>query len=409
MKIALVCPYDIAHPGGVANHVLQFARFVRKVGHEVDIIAPSSVKNFDGVISAGKPIPIPMQGGTVARVTFSFWNFPKIRRQILTKNYDILHIHEPGVLALGIVVLACADPNISAIVTTSHSNSPHNLLIRAYSKIAKAAQMNRLTKKIRARIAVSEAAKNFISKYFPGEYAIVPNGVDVRRFSPTVRPIEKSADGAINYLDGKVNILFVGRLGKNEKRKGLKYLVSAFNTLHDRCPETRLIIAGPGKPDRETRVIVKSGNSKGIVFAGNVPLKVLPRYYAASHIFCSPATHGESFGMVLVEAMASGRPVIAFDIDGYREVVLEDTNKSNSAAGRVSGFAQTGAGILVEPKNEIALAAALETLVHDKGMRREMGAKGRQRALKHYRWEIVTQKVLGIYEKAIAAQAAMKI
>ncbi|MBI2550261.1 glycosyltransferase family 4 protein, partial [Candidatus Woesearchaeota archaeon] len=204
--------------------------------------------------------------------------------------------------------------------------------------------------------------------------------------------------------------LFVGRLGNYEKRKGLKYLVSAFNKLHANHPNARLLVVGPGKPDSETKKMAKAANNKGIVFVGEVSAEQLPRYYATADIFCSPATHGESFGMVLVEAMASGKPVVASNIDGYRNVVLGSSRNSNAVStGGFDGLVRTEAGILVPPRNPQALAAALEQLLSNEALRLSMGKKGRQIAINNFNWDVVAPQVLEVYEKVIAAKRQRKI
>lgn len=378
MKIALVCPYDIAYPGGVTRHVTQFAEHAKKQGHIIKIIAPSSGKTrHPDLIVAGRAVPVPIKGGTVSRISLSFWTLPKVREIFNKENFDVIHIHEPGVPLLGVFSLAFAPQGKSAIIVTFHSNMPYNAVAKAYNALMKSVRANELLKKIDALIAVSESARRYVHKYLPNQACkIIPNAVDTKVFNPKSKTIEK-------FLDGKANILFVGRLGNNEKRKGLKYLIMAFNRLHKRNPDTRLIVVGPGKPDGETKRVLTTSKGKGIVFVGKATAEELPRYYATADIFCSPATHGESFGMVLIEAMASGKPVVASGIEGYREVLPEK------------------AGIKVPPKNAAALEAALELLVNDKALRKKMGANGRRIVNKEFSWDAVALRILSEYEKAI--------
>lgn len=402
MKIALVCPYDIAYPGGVTSHVTQFAQYARKAGHAVTVIAPASRKGaYEGVISAGKAIPLPIKGGTVPRLSFSFWNYPEIRKLFVSEKFDVIHVHEPGVPLLGFAALGCAPQRLSAIAATFHTNAPYNFLYKTYGKIAKVSRLaDKLLRKVDVKIAVSEAAKRFASRYVSGEYFIIPNGVDLERFSPKAKPIG-------HYTDGKVNVLFVGRLGNYEKRKGLKYLVSAFNKLHANHPNARLLVVGPGKPDSETKKMAKAANNKSIVFVGEVSAEQLPRYYATADIFCSPATHGESFGMVLAEAMASGKPVVASNIDGYRNVVLGSSRNINAVS--TDGLVRTEAGILVPPRNPQALADALEQLLSNEALRLSMGESGRRIVVNNFSWEKVAAAILEVYEQAIAAKRQRKI
>ena len=159
MKIALVCPYDISYPGGVTSHVVQFAQHARKLGHEVTVIAPSSRKH-DGIVNAGKAVPIPIKGGTVSRLALSFWNFPKIKRLFNKGKYDVIHIHEPGVPLLGLFALGYAPAEKSAIVATFHSNTQYNLLLKSYGRTMTVLKLSSLlNSKVDMRIAVSQTAR----------------------------------------------------------------------------------------------------------------------------------------------------------------------------------------------------------------------------------------------------------
>jgi phosphatidylinositol alpha-mannosyltransferase len=215
----------------------------------------------------------------------------------------------------------------------------------------------------------------FASRHFPGYYNIIPNGVDVGHFSPDVPPVEE-------FCDGKLNILFVSRL---EKRKGLNYLLGAFNQVKREIPNSRLIIAGPGtrlrrKYERE----VKRSGLKDVVFTGLVPYEELPRYYKTADIFCAPAIGRESFGIILLEALAVGKPVVASNIEGYASVLAHNVD-----------------GLLVPPGDKEMLARSLLSLLTDESLRREMGARGRVKALE-YSWERVAQDVLNYYIRVLS-------
>jgi phosphatidylinositol alpha-mannosyltransferase len=212
-----------------------------------------------------------------------------------------------------------------------------------------------------------------VQPHFPGYYNIIPNGVDVERFSS---PYPRLGD----YDDGMVNILFVGRL---EKRKGLRYLLRAFAQLKARLPATRLIVVGAydeGQRRGYERWVSESGLDD-VVFAGYASLDDLPRYHASSHIFCAPNTGNESQGIILLEAMAAGLPVVASNIEGFAAVLTEGVE-----------------GTLVRPKDSESLAEALHRLAVDEGLRREMGARGRERA-QHFSWDRVARRVLSYYER----------
>lgn len=393
MKIALVCPYDIAYHGGVQNQVMQFAQYAREFGHNVAVIAPSSNPgNSNGVFSAGKTIPIPIGNGTVARLTFSFWNTHKLSELLANGNFDVVHVNAPEAPILGPEALRYANTESSVLVTTSHSNITPNLVTWGYSTIGRALKISRLIDKAHVRVAVSPAAVKLAQHYLPGKYVVIPNGVDTEHFSPDIEPIPE-------YIDDKINILFVGRLGNNEKRKGLYYMVSAFNELHWEHPNTRLLIVGPGNPDRETRTLLEAIDNRDIVLAGGVPANELPRYYATAHIFAATPTDGESFSLVVAEAMASGKPVVTTNIPGPRDVLLGFRKYGSEVSG--SNFFVAEAGILVPPRNPPATAAALERLVLDEAARIGMGQKGRWIVAENFSWDVVAPQILQLYQQLI--------
>ncbi|MAQ53448.1 MAG: glycosyltransferase family 4 protein [SAR202 cluster bacterium] len=370
MKIAMVSPYDFTWPGGVTAHVAQLARALGRSGHEVQVLAPHSpsrdFQDSDLLVPFGRSVPLP-SGGSTARVTLSWWLYPKIRALLKKEQFDIIHLHEPMVPILPLCVLEFSK---SVNVGTFHASYSRQHLYRAFQPIIK-----RWQKRLHGSIAVSPAARRYVNNTFPGEYEIIPNGIDYKHFSANVAPLPQ-------YQDGKLNILFVGRL---EKRKGLRYLLEAYSKLKWEMPNTRLIVVGPGNPDKESYRILSSHGLRDVEFAGRVSYDELPRYYATADIFCSPATGGESFGIVLLEAMSAGKPVVASDIEGFRGIMTDGEQ-----------------GLLVTKKDTGGLANALGRLARDPELRSKLGGQG-SRSAEDYRWEVVAGRVEEYYNRCIQA------
>ena len=370
MKIAMVSPYDFTWPGGVTAHVSQLARELGRFGHEVQVLAPHTPSrecvDADLLVPLGRSIPLP-SGGSIARVSLSWWLYPKVRALLKKEQFDIVHLHEPMAPILPLCVLEFSK---SVNVGTFHASYNRQHLYRFTSPITK-----RWQARLHGNIAVSPAARRYVNNTFPGDYEIIPNGIDFKHFASDTAPYPE-------YQDGKLNILFVGRL---EKRKGLRYLLEAYSKLKWEQPNIRLIVVGPGNPDKESYRILSSHNLQDVEFVGRVSYDDLPRYYASSDIFCSPATGAESFGIVLLEAMAAGKPVVASDIEGFRGVMTEGEQ-----------------GMFVPKKDSDALAKTLGNLAKDAELRNKLGAQGRRLA-EEYRWEVVAGRVEKYYQTCMQA------
>jgi len=371
MKIALVSPYDFAYPGGVCNHISCLEQQFTQKGHEVRIIAPASeaVSTFgDRFIPIGKPRPIPVSG-SIARITLSPWLSSRIKTVLDREHFDICHLHEPLMPMLCTTVLRLSNaPNVG----TFHASGgkPWYSFGTPIGKLI----LKKWFRKLDGKIAVSPPAREYVSKYFPGEYTIIPNGVDTKYFSPDALPIEE-------FIDGKLNILFIGRL---EKRKGLDYLLEAYKRVKLEMPNSRLIVVGPGirlRHKYEKRV--RRSGIKDVVFVGYASYRDLPRYYKTADIVCCPAIGWESFGIVLIEAMAVGKPVVASNIEGYASVLTDGVE-----------------GLLAPPKNAEKLAEALISLMSDESLRQQLGANGWRRATE-YSWENVAQRILDYYVRVL--------
>lgn len=367
MKIALVSPYDFAYPGGVANHITALDRQFTRMGHEVRVIAPASetISTFgDRFIAVGHPWPFP-SSGSIARITYSPWLSYQVKDILDREQFDIIHLHEPLCPMLCTTVLRASK---TANVGTFHAIDSKGY---SYWRPLTATILKKLLfPKLDGKITVSEPAREFISKHFPGNYTVIPNGVDLDHFSPDVPSMEQ-------FADGKLNILFVGRL---EKRKGLNYLLEAYSRVRGEIPDSRLIVVGPST--RWSRQYEKEPLD-GTMFAGYVSYADLPRYYKTADIVCFPATGKESFGMVLLEAMAVGKPVIASNIPGYASVMTHGVE-----------------GLLVPPADAQGLADAMSYLVKDGRLRQEMGRRARKMALA-YGWDKIAHKVIGYYSMTL--------
>jgi phosphatidyl-myo-inositol alpha-mannosyltransferase len=378
MKLALVSPYDFAYPGGVTEHVSHLAEQFLARGHEVHIVAPSSDDETEPIASVdapvhriGRVVSIPANG-SVARITLSLRSYLQAKRLLQEEQFDLIHLHEPMMPALPLTVLRHSG---STNIGTFHAfrNTP---LAYFYSKPI----LRPFFRKLHGRIAVSTAARDFVGEYFPAEYRVIPNGIDFARFNTRAEPLEHPGDG-------RPTVLFVGRL---EKRKGLRYLLRAWPMVLERQPDARLVVVGRGRPTESyKRFAGRQGwSSSDVVFAGYVPAEDLPRYYQASDVFCAPNTGQESFGIVLLEAMAAGAPIVASDIPGYHDVVTHGVE-----------------GLLVERQNSGALADAVCRLLGAPELRASMRRAGQAKA-RGFDWPMVAAEVLAYYQEVLERREA---
>jgi len=371
VKIGLVTPYVYPLPGGVNEHVRFLYENLRLSGHDVRILTSSHglQRSSEGdVIRIGKGFSVP-SNGSVGTITLSPRFVGQVREVLDRERFDVLHFHEPFVPFLSLVVLG-------------QSSSVNIATFHAYAGFSPAMEFGKRTlsgysQKLHGRIAVSAAARHFVDRFFPGEYKIIPNGVNLGRFQRAV-PIAR-------WQDGCPNVLFVGRL---EDRKGLPYLLKAYRLLRKDEINCRLLIVGSGPQEREARRYVMTRRLSNVEFLGRVSDAEKAQLFKTADVYVSPATGRESFGIVLLEAMASGAPIVCSDIHGYKGVVQR---------GRQA--------LLVEPRDSRGLAAAIKELLEDPRRRHEMGEAGKERA-EQFGWDRVTARVEAYYGFVIRRLAA---
>ena len=375
MKIGLVSPYVYPLPGGVTEHVRYLYENLRKRDHDVRILTSSHglQRASEGdVIRIGKGFSMPANG-SVGTITLSPRFLSQVHDVLEREQFDLLHFHEPFVPFLSPILLR---QSTSVNVATFHAYGGFSPAYEFGSRV-----LGGYAARLHGRIAVSAAARHFIDRYFPGDYKVIPNGVDVERFARAV-PIAR-------WQDGTRNLLFVGR---HEPRKGLLELLKAFRILRKTGCRCRLLIVGSGPQEREARRYVLTRRLGNVEFLGRVSDDEKAQLYRTADVYVSPATGRESFGIVLLEAMAAGTPIVCSDIHGYKGVVRR---------GREA--------LLVPPRRPKAIAAALAALLGDDERRARIGEAGRRRA-DEFSWERVTAKVddyYGFVIRRLAAQGAL--
>ena len=371
MKIGLVTPYIFPLPGGVNAHVGYLYENLVKRGHDVRIISATHgpQRSSEGdIIRLGYGWSVPTNG-SVGTLTVSH-RYPQLVQEMLEREqFDVIHFHEPFVPFLSLVILRYSK---AVNVATFHAYSGFSPSYEFGKRF-----MRTPAHRLHGRIAVSAAAMHFIKRYFPGDYKVIPNGVDLAQFDD-VPPFAR-------WNDGVPNILFVGRF---EQRKGLMYLLRAYYQLRLEGLGCRLLVVGNGPQAGEARRYIQSRRLGGVEMLGRLSDHDKARAFATADIYAGPATGQESFGIVLLESMASGTPIVCSDIHGYKGVV-----RRNEQA------------VLVPPRDVEALAAALGTLLRDPLLRERMGDSGRERAVQ-FGWENITGKVEDYYGFVIRRLAA---
>jgi len=373
MRVGIVCPYAWEVPGGVREHVKGLAEALIELGHYVSVIAPADDDTIlpPYVVGAGRAMPVPYNG-SVARLSFGFLSAGRVRRWLKDGNFDVLHVHEPAAPSLSLLACWAAD---GPIVATMHAALPRSRALHAAGPILASA-----LEKISGRIAVAEAARRTLVEHMGGDAVLIPNGVNVRRY--------EKAEPLPGFPGTGGTLGFLGRM--DEPRKGLDILLAGFSLLAAERPELRLLIAGRGDPD-DVLSQVPAPYRNRVVLLGEVSDEDRVRMLHSVDVFCAPNTGGESFGYVLVEAMASGAPIVASDIDAFRQVLRNGK-----------------AGELFEVGNPAGLAAAAGRLLDDPGYRAVL-ATAASAAVQQLDWSVVARDVVRVYEAVVPAAQQVAI
>jgi phosphatidyl-myo-inositol alpha-mannosyltransferase len=370
MRVGLVCPYSWDVPGGVQEHIRDLAETLIDLGHTVSVISPAdddaALPGY--VVPAGRAVAVPYNG-SVARLSFGPLSANRVRRWIRDGSFDVLHVHEPAAPSLSLIACWVFD---GPIVATVHGATTRSRALHAAEPMLRSA-----LEKVSGRIAVSEAARTTLVHHLGGDAVLIPNGVTISRFEKA-EPLAgwPGEGGAIGFL---------GRI--DEPRKGLSVLLRAFCLIGAERPGLRLLIAGPGDTG-EVAARVPASLRDRVVLLGQVSEAVKVQVYHSVDVFCAPNTGGESFGIVLAEAMAAGAPIVASDLDAFRRVLR---------GGR--------AGELFASGDAADLAAAIGRLLDDPQRRAELSAAA-SAAVRDYDWTKIARDVVKVYEAVLPAGSA---
>jgi phosphatidylinositol alpha-mannosyltransferase len=365
VRILLVNPYDLTHPGGVTSHVFDLAHKLHEMGHEVRVAGPAGdgrlpQNGYTSHLGSTFRFPSP---GDMARVNLNPLIGGAVREFLDGRGFDVYHLHEPF---LGFIGPAFLRHGSGLKVGTFHTwrEGPHVPYIAFWPLVT---MWNR---RLQGHIAVSEAARKTARRYVRGDFEIIPNGVDFDRFACPV-PAPPHLD------DERPTALFVGRI---ESRKGIPYLLQAYKTVKQRLPAARLVIVGEGSLRAEYTKLAHEMALEDVSFEGYVSPELLPSYYQRADVFCSPSTVNESFGITLLEAMAARAPAVATSINGSNTLGEHEVT-----------------GLIVPPRDPPAMAAAMERLLQDRRLAADLAAAAQERA-RTFDWGEVARQLLAYYE-----------
>lgn len=362
-RIGIVCPYGWDTPGGVQAHIADLATYLISQGHFVSVLAPTSDEDGlpDYVVSAGKPIAIPYNGA-VARILFGPIAFARVRQWIVQGEFDLLHLHEPAIPSISLLACFAAE---GPLVGTFHASAKKQKAIFAIGPI-----LEPVIEKLTARIAVSEAARSTLTEHLETDAVVVPNGIYARRL----------ASGAINPQWTGNTIGFIGRFA--EPRKGLNVLVQALPSIIAEIPDVGVLVAGPGDADEFLKTVPQNLRNR-FTFLGRITEKEKADFLHSIGLYVAPNTGGESFGIILAEALAGGAAVVASDIPAFKALLGE---------GRY--------GSLFRSEDPQSLASSIVTILQDSQLREKFRSEGKVYA-QSFDWDVVAERIYDVYEMAM--------
>lgn len=362
LNIGIVCPYGWDAPGGVQAHIADLRNYLVAKGHTVSVLAPTGDEEAlpDWVVSAGKPLSIPYNGA-VARVLFGPIAFAKVKQWIVENDFDLLHLHEPAIPSISLLACWAAE---GPMIGTFHASAKKQKASFAIVPI-----LEPVIEKLTARIAVSEAARETLVAHLETDAVVIPNGIYAQKMIGKVRP-EWSGE----------TLGFMGRF--NEPRKGLKVLMNALPIISRFMPNVRVLVAGPGDPEEFLNEIDSQLRNR-IEFLGRLSEAEKADFMSSVGAYVGPNTGGESFGIILAEALAGGAAVVASDIPAFTAVL------ANGKYGK-----------LFKSEDSTDLARVIIELLRDRDARDQMAKSGQIYAQK-FDWDVVAEKIFEVYEMAI--------
>jgi phosphatidylinositol alpha-mannosyltransferase len=367
VRIGMVCPYSWDIPGGVQAHVRDLAETLLARGHEVSVLAPGD-EDLPGrpgwVTTLGKTVPIPYNG-SVARVQFGLVSAARVRRWLRDGAFDVVHVHEPAPPSLSLLTCMIHD---GPLVATFHAATTRSRVLAMFDTM-----LQPFLEKLSGRIAVSTAARKVIVEHLGADAVVIPNGIMTDRFA--------SAGRLEGYPATGQTVGFIGRY--DEPRKGMRVLLSALERLAPQHPQLRLLVAGRGAAEEFGQELPAALRGR-VTMLGQVSEPDKASLLRTVDVYCAPNTGQESFGVILLEAMAAGTPIVASDIEAFRRVLAD---------GRAGQLFRTG--------DADALAAALELVLSDPALRSRLRAEG-TRAVAPFDWSVIVAQILRVYELAIA-------